>query len=49
MIPLQWIYENKGSEALLFKLLDNEKDKLQGSVLLDAMFTAFWKNKKKEI
>ena len=42
ILPLQWIQAEKGSSADLFKFFRSNLDKLHGSLLLDAIFNAFW-------
>ena len=49
VLPLSWIHSIGGSEAELFNFFSAEIEKLQGSLLLDAVFTSFWKKKKSEI
>ena len=42
IIPLQWIQAEKGSQADLFNFFRTNLEKIQGCLLLDAIFTEFW-------
>ena len=44
VLPLQWIKDEDGSQAVLFNFFRDNLGKLEGSLLLDAIFDAFWDN-----
>jgi len=41
-LPLSWISSQDGSQTDLFKFIRRNLDKLEGSLLLDAIFAVFW-------
>ena len=45
VLPLNWIYMDAqtGTTAELFKFLRQNLEKLNGTLLLDVIFEAFWK------
>ena len=49
MLPLHWIHAENGTRADIFKFFQNNLEKMQDSMLLNAIFTAFWTHQQRQI